>query len=125
MKYAGKKVTVIGLGVNNTPLIRFLVEQGADVTVLDKKSPDELRKYLDRLAGLPVTYHLGPDYLEYLGGQEVIFLSPGVPKNLPALQEAAVARQQRTAGLSPKTERSHAPVLGLRGRDTTSPLYSG
>lgn len=129
MKYAGKKVTVIGLGVNNTPLIRFLVEQGADVTVLDKKSPDELRKYLDRLAGLPVTYHLGPDYLEYLGGQEVIFLSPGVPKNLPALQEAAaggaVFSSELQVFFAENRERSHAPVLGVTGscgKTTTTTL---
>ncbi len=129
MSYTGKKVAVIGLGVNNTPLIRFLVEQGADVTVLDKKTRDELQEYLDRLAGLPVAYHLGPDYLEYLGGQEVIFLSPGVPKNLPALQEAAaggtVFSSELQVFFAENRRRSRSPVLGVTGscgKTTTTTL---
>lgn len=119
MRYTGKKVAVIGLGVNNTPLIRFLVEQGAEVSVLDRKNRDELREYLDQLAGLPVTYHLGPDYLEYLRGQEVVFLSPGVPKNLPALQEAAASGAVFSSELevffAENRQRSRAPVIGVTG----------
>ena len=130
MTYTGKKVAVIGLAVNNTPLIRFLVEQGAEVTVLDRKTRDELREYLDRLTGLPVTYRLGPDYLEYLPGHEVVFLSPGVPRGLPALQEAAAGGAVFSSELRVLAEnrrRSRSPVLGLRGAAgrPPPPLYSG
>ncbi|NLY89876.1 MAG: UDP-N-acetylmuramoyl-L-alanine--D-glutamate ligase [Firmicutes bacterium] len=119
MTYAGKKAAVIGLAVNNTPLVRFLVERGAEVTVLDRKTRDELQEYLDRLTGLPVTYHLGPDYLEHLRGHEVIFLSPGVPKNLPALQEAAASGAVFSSELqvffAENRERNGSPVLGVTG----------
>ncbi len=129
MTYTGKKVAVIGLAVNNTPLIRFLVEQGAEVTVLDRKTRDELREYLDRLTGLPVTYRLGPDYLEYLPGHEVVFLSPGVPRGLPALQEAAaggaVFSSELRVFLAENRRRSRSPVLGVTGssgKTTTTTL---
>ena len=38
----GKKVAVVGIGVSNIPLIRFLVKLGAEVTAFDKKSKEDL-----------------------------------------------------------------------------------
>ena len=38
----GKKVAVVGIGVSNIPLIRFLVKLGAQVTAFDKKNREEL-----------------------------------------------------------------------------------
>ena len=40
----GKKVSVIGIGISNTPLIYMLKEFGAFVTAHDKKTIDELGK---------------------------------------------------------------------------------
>ena len=37
-----KKVSVIGIGVSNRPLIHFLAENGAVVTAHDKKTEQEL-----------------------------------------------------------------------------------
>ena len=34
----GKKVAVVGVGVSNIPLIKFLVELGASVTAFDKNT---------------------------------------------------------------------------------------
>ena len=39
---SGKHVTVIGIGVSNTPLISLLLEAGAHVTVHDRKTTEEL-----------------------------------------------------------------------------------
>ena len=40
--FNGKKVTVIGLGISNTPLIPWLLSRGATVTARDKKEFDNL-----------------------------------------------------------------------------------
>lgn len=37
-----KKVAVVGIGISNIPLIRFLVQLGAKVTAFDKKDEDSL-----------------------------------------------------------------------------------
>ena len=37
----GKKVTVVGIGVSNTDLIRLLVAKGARVEACDKRSREE------------------------------------------------------------------------------------
>ena len=38
----GKKVAVVGVGVSNIPLIKFLVELGASVTAFDKNTEEKL-----------------------------------------------------------------------------------
>ena len=36
-----KRITVIGIGVSNVPLIKFLLDAGAVVTAHDKKSAEQ------------------------------------------------------------------------------------
>ena len=38
----GKYVAVIGMGVSNIPLIRYLMDLDANITVFDKKTEEEL-----------------------------------------------------------------------------------
>ena len=38
----GKRITVIGIGVSNLPLIKFLAQNGAIVTACDRREEDEL-----------------------------------------------------------------------------------
>ena len=45
-----KKVAIIGLGVSNLPLLKYMYEKDADVTVFDEKEKEEIpRKLLERL----------------------------------------------------------------------------
>ena len=39
-----KKVAIIGLGISNVPLIEYLYNLGADITVFDNKPIDKLDK---------------------------------------------------------------------------------
>ncbi len=59
--YKDKKVTVMGLGLfgGGVGVAKFLVTQGADVTVTDLKSAEELSASLKLLNGLPVKFRLG------------------------------------------------------------------
>ena len=59
----GKKVAVVGIGVSNIPLIRFLVNLGAYVTAFDKKSREELGEIADEFDSLSVALELGDGYL--------------------------------------------------------------
>lgn len=120
-----KKVAIVGLAVNNTPLIKYLAREGAVVTVLDQKTPEKLESFLKELKDLPLKYHLGPDYLEHLEGQEVIFLSPGVPKNLPPLREAAEKGIKISSELQLFFSLNTSPTIGITGssgKTTTTSL---
>ena len=50
----GKRVTVIGIGISNLPLIKYLVKLGAKVTACDKREKEKLGENYEVLKGLGV-----------------------------------------------------------------------
>nr|MBC7245874.1 UDP-N-acetylmuramoyl-L-alanine--D-glutamate ligase [Chloroflexota bacterium] len=122
----GKRVTVLGLGREGTALTRFLVEQGAHVTVSDLKDASQLQPVLAQLNGMPVRYFLGGHPQEILDCA-VLFVSPGVPLDAPIVVEA------RRRGLTLSSESRLfcrlCPALivgitGSSGKTTTSTLVA-
>lgn len=73
----GRTVTVIGIGVSNTPLIEMLCKSGNRVVACDKKSREALGETADRLEALGAALKLGNDYLKDLE-PGVIFRTPGM-----------------------------------------------
>ena len=43
----GKKIAVIGMGISNTPLIRYLINLKSEITVFDKRDEDKFIKFSD------------------------------------------------------------------------------
>ena len=82
-----KKITVLGIGVSNTPLIQMLLESGCDVTACDGKTREQLGDLAASLEAQGATLKLGPDYLDGLNG-DIIFRTPGLRPDLPQIQEA-------------------------------------
>ncbi|MBQ2916105.1 MAG: UDP-N-acetylmuramoyl-L-alanine--D-glutamate ligase [Clostridia bacterium] len=81
-----KNITVIGFGVSHRPLVKLLLEKGANVTVRDKKSVEELGEEADALSG-KVEFITGEKYLENIGG-EIVFKTPGMRNDKPEFIEA-------------------------------------
>ena len=124
MAYQGKRVTIIGLGREGTALARFLLGQGAEVTVTDVKEESQLKSSTNDLAGLPIHYVLGGHPEEVLEA-DVMFVSPGVPQGIPILLEA----RRRGVALSSETSLFFslcpAPIIGVTGssgKTTTTSL---
>ena len=82
-----KKVTVIGIGISNLPLIKYLRALGTDVTACDKRTKQELCDVFDTLNNLGVKLRLGEDYLEDIDA-DVIFKTPGMRFDVPQLVRA-------------------------------------
>ena len=59
-----KTITVIGMGVSNTPLIRMLLRAGLKVTVRDKAPRERSEELAGELESLGAQLILGGDYLE-------------------------------------------------------------
>ena len=57
----GKKILVMGLGLigGGVDVVRWLVKQGAKVTVTDLRTKKELMPSLKKLKKLPIKYILG------------------------------------------------------------------
>lgn len=94
MNYSGRRVVVMGLGHfgGGIAVTRWLVEQGAQVTVTDSKSAADLAESLSRLDGLPVRQRLGGHDPADLDGCELLVVSPAVPKDKSEFVREAVRR---------------------------------
>ena len=81
----------MGLGVNGGGLgvTRFLVEQGAEVTVTDLRSADVLESTLAALAGLPVRYVLGRHDEADFRRADLVIRNPAVPRESPLVTDCA------------------------------------
>lgn len=123
-EWNGSKVAVIGLGVSNLPLIRFLLRHGASVVGKDQKSATELGDRYSQLTELGVELELGANYLAGLDKYDGIFLTPGMPKDLPEI-EAIKGTVPLLSEMSLVLKYSKAPVLGItgsNGKTTTTTL---
>lgn len=127
MEFAGKRVAVVGLGVSNIPLIRFLRRKGAHVTGCDQKSAEQLKERLPQLEEAECELQLGSDYLATLSAHDVIFLTPGMRKNLPEIQAARAAGALVSSEIQLVFELCRAPIVGITGSSgkTTTTMLCG
>ncbi|MBQ9757379.1 MAG: UDP-N-acetylmuramoyl-L-alanine--D-glutamate ligase [Clostridia bacterium] len=84
-----KHISVIGIGVSNIPLMRFLLAAGAKVTAHDKKEKERLGEIYNELSGLGVEFVLGEEYLKHIPEEtEIIFKTPGLRADVLELLDA-------------------------------------
>jgi UDP-N-acetylmuramoylalanine--D-glutamate ligase len=125
----GKRALVMGLGVSGGGLgvTRFLVEQGADVTVTDLRDADVLKPSLDQLRGLPVRYVLGHHREEDFRSADLVIRNPGVPRESHYLTLAREHGAQIEMEMSLFFRLCPGPILGITGTrgKTTTTLLAG
>ena len=123
----GKRITVLGLGIEGTDLVRYLANQGAVVTVSDVKSPEALASRIKALDGLPVRFSLGEHRVEDVVSADMVFVSQGIPLSLPAIEAA----REQGVPVSSMTrlflELCPGPTIGITGssgKTTTTALVA-
>jgi UDP-N-acetylmuramoylalanine--D-glutamate ligase len=124
-EFAGKKTAVLGLGSEGEALTRFLLDQGAEVDVFDRKGRGELEAVLSRLDHTSLGLRLGREDFGSLEGYDVVFRSPGIYR----YREEIVAAEKAGAEISSETKLFFklcpAPIIGVtgtKGKGTTSLL---
>ncbi len=116
--YRGRRVLIVGLGRlgGGVGVTRWLVEQGARVTVTDLAGPEELAASLRRISDLDVTLRLGGHDGEDLRDADLVVVNPAVPKRHSAffgqIAESGVAW---TTEMNLFCERCPATVVGITG----------
>lgn len=123
-----KKVAVLGMGVSNTPLIKYLASMGVDITAFDKSDESKLAPSIKELEGLNVKYSMGEDYLNNLRGFDLIFKTPGMRFDLPELQSAVESGAELTSEMEVFFELCPAEIFAVTGSDgkttTTTLIYN-
>ena len=103
MNYKGKKVAILGYGIEGMDAEKFLKKEGATVTVLDKK--------------------FDKSYLTHLKTFDVIVRSPGVYRHLPEITGAEKKGVKVTSTINIFFENCPAKIIGVtgtKGKRTTS-----
>ncbi len=124
----GKKIAVVGIGVSNLPLVRMLAKCDAELCVYDKRSADALEDIYYELKDLGVDMVLGDNYLDKIAdGTELVFKTPGIRYDVPALLEASRNGAVVTSEMEVFFEVCPAKIIAVTGSDgkttTTSLIH--
>jgi len=123
--FSGLRALVVGLGREGTALAAYLAGHGLSVTATDVQSAQKLAAVLPTLEEAGISLVLGEHPLSLLDAVDILFVSPGVPLEIPFLQEA------RARGIPLSTESRlfcqlcPAPIVaitGSSGKTTTTTL---
>lgn len=125
LDFADKRVTVVGLGVEGFDLASYLSRHGADVTVSDAKTPDKLGSRVSDMERLGVRLSLGRNDAKAIAEADALFISQGVPLDLPPLMEASERGVPFASMVSLFLELCTGPIAGITGssgKTTTTAL---
>lgn len=117
----GRRVTVIGAGVSNRPLIRLMCEAGIVPTVCDRSE-----SLHPELVGLDINAVLGEGYLDHLDA-DIIFRTPGLHPDVPPLRAARQAGAIVTSEMEAFMRLCPCRIIAVTGSDgktTTTSLIA-
>ena len=124
----GRRVAVMGMGISNTPLIKYLMDLDANITVFDKKTEEELDKAkCEEYMLQGVQFSLGENYLDNLVGFDIIFRSPSMRPDTPALEKELDRGAILTSEIEMLIDLCPGKIIGVTGSDgkttTTTLIY--
>ena len=88
LELKNKKVLVVGLGKSGRSAALFLRSRGAEVTVSDVRSAEQLASEIPALLEAGITVESGGHGMHTFHSQDLIVVSPGVPIDTPELVQA-------------------------------------
>lgn len=126
MEVAKKKVLVFGMGISGIGAAGLLEEQGAEVTLYDGNEKLEEEKIRGKLgAGSKAQIVIGSFPEELLDTLDIVVLSPGVPTDLPIVEQIRERGILITGEVELAYESGKGDVLaitGTNGKTTTTAL---
>lgn len=123
-----KKVAVIGVGVSNIPLIDYLYEKKANVTVFDEREEEKISlDILNKIKQYKFKTYFGKNNLENLNEFELIFRSPSCLPTKPELVKEKNNGAIVTTEIEQLIKMAPCKIIGITGSDgktTTTTLTS-
>ena len=123
-----RKVAIIGLGVSNIPLLDYMHNVGAKVTVFDNRIIEDIPKdTMKKITDYAMEFSLGPNNLSKLEGFDIIFRSPSCLPTVPELQKEVERGAILTSEIEMLMKLCPGIVIGVTGSDgkttTTTLIY--
>ncbi|HEY3973498.1 MAG TPA: UDP-N-acetylmuramoyl-L-alanine--D-glutamate ligase [Candidatus Sulfotelmatobacter sp.] len=125
MELNGKRVLVVGLGKSGVASALFMKARGAQVTVSDTKSGDELHNEIPVLLDHGIAVETGGHGERTFRGQDLIVVSPGVPVDAPPLVQARALGESVIGEIELAAQFLPGPIVaitGSNGKTTTTTL---
>jgi UDP-N-acetylmuramoylalanine--D-glutamate ligase len=125
MELVGKRVLVVGLGRSGVASALFLQSRGAEVTVSDAKSEDQLREQIPTLLDAGIAVETGAHGERTFRNQDLIVVSPGVPVDAEPLVQARALGQPVIGEIELASQFLPGPIVaitGSNGKTTTTTL---
>ena len=123
-----RKVAVIGLGVSNLPLLDYLYEKKARVTVFDDREIDSIPKdILDKITKYGFEFSFGENNLSKLQNFNIIFRSPSCLPTKSELMKEYERGAIVTSEIEMLMEIAPCKIIGVTGSDgktTTTSLIN-
>ena len=121
-----RKVALIGLGISNIPLLDYLYNLQARVTVFDDRSIEDIPKdIMDKITRYTFEFSFGENNLAKLNGFDLIFRSPSCMPTRKELKQAEDSGAIVTSEIEMLMEIAPCKIVGITGSDgktTTSTL---
>ena len=122
-----KQVAFIGTGVSHNDLIALFLRKGIRVTICDRKTEEQMGETYTKFKELGAEFDLGDGYLEHLTNYDVVFRTPGMYFNNPALTAARKQGVIITSEMETFFDLCPCRIYGVTGSDgktTTTTLIS-
>ena len=121
----GKRVALLGMGISNRAAVDFLLSAGAILSARDQ-NPNPNAEITEFLTSRGVKMIYGEHYLSDIT-EDVVFKSPGIRCDIPALAEAAANGTVITSEMEVFTAICPCKIFAVTGSDgktTTTTLVS-
>jgi UDP-N-acetylmuramoylalanine--D-glutamate ligase len=125
--WQGKNVLIIGAARQGMASMRFLLKNGAIVTINDQKPAIDFQELRQEFDHQPLQWKFGDHPLSLLDGMEFVVVSGGVSLELPIIQEAYKRGLTITNDSQIFMEAVKAKVIGITGSagKTTTTILVG
>lgn len=123
-----RKVAIIGLGVSNIPLLDYMYDKEARVTVFDDRTIDKIpTEAIEKIRKYELNSYFGDESLKNLKEFDIIFRSPSCMPNRKELQEEVKRGAILTTEIEMVLQMTPSTVIGVTGSDgkttTTTLIY--
>lgn len=125
--FKGKKITIMGLGLNRGGLgaALFFAKLGAKVLVTDIKKKQDLEESIKKLKDLPIEYVLGQHRPEDFKNTDMVIKNPAVSSNSKYLEIARENKVPIYSDIGIFLKLCKSPIIaitGTKGKSTTSSM---